>query len=226
MSVVRGKLHDYVVVDLSVARTDECLQVAGDTITVQSCDGELYAKINDTNEPAIALHTIRYIDFRPSSFRRIYLTNTAQEGKSAVLRIGKDASFLMDPTRSGVVGLLNAAEERINPATEDTLATRASEATLSSLNSKVQTQTADLFVKDVSVGTTKVQIDADSKYRDEVTLLADSANTAAIKIGTSTSQLYPLAAGASVRIKKTSLNLIYAVAVSGTQLLHVLAGGS
>jgi hypothetical protein len=133
MSVVRGKLHDYVVIDLSTARTDEPLQVAGDTITVQSIDGELYAKVNDTNEPAIALHAIRYIDFRPSSFRRIYLTNTAQAGKSAVLRIGKEASFLIEPTRSGVVGILNAAEARINPATEETLATRASEATLKTL---------------------------------------------------------------------------------------------
>jgi hypothetical protein len=128
----------------------------------------------------------------------------------------------------------------INPATEDTLASikaktdnldvllssRASESTLSNLNSKVQSQTADLFVKDVSVGTTAVQLDTNSTYRDEIIILADSANTADVKIGTSTSQLFPLKAGASVGIRKTSLNLIYAVAVSGTQTIHVIAGGS
>jgi hypothetical protein len=85
---------------------------------------------------------------------------------------------------------------------------------------------ASLFVKDVSVGTTAVQIDTDTAYRDEVILLADKNNTADIKVGTSTSQLFPLSPGASVGIRKTSLNLIYAVAVSGTQTLHVIAGGS
>jgi hypothetical protein len=106
------------------------------------------------------------------------------------------------------------------------LSTRASESTLNSLNSKIQSQTALLFVKDVSVGTTAVQIDTDTAYRDEVILLADKNNTADIKVGTSTSQLFPLSPGASVGIRKTSLNLIYAVAVSGTQILHVIAGGS
>jgi len=44
------------------------------------------------------------------------------------------------------------------------LDTRASESTLSALNSKIQTQSADLFVKDLSVGTDAVQVDADSAY--------------------------------------------------------------
>jgi len=140
----------------------------------------------------------------------------------------------------GSIYLLNTQDKQINPATEDTLSlikaktdnldvllsSRASESTLSSLNSKFQTQSASLFVKDVSVGTTAVQLDTDSAYRDEVIILADPANTDKVKIGTSTSQLFPLAAGASVAIRKTALNLIYAVAVSGTQVLHVIAGGS
>jgi hypothetical protein len=112
--------------------------------------------------------------------------------------------------------VLNTQGVAVNPSTEDTL---------SSLNSKVKTQTASLFVKDVSVGTTAVQIDIDTTYRDEIILLADKANTADIKVGTSTSQLFPLSAGASVAIRKTALNLIYAIALSGTQVLHVIAGG-
>jgi hypothetical protein len=139
----------------------------------------------------------------------------------------------------GSIYLLNAQDKRINPATEDTLAlintkldsldvalsSRASESTLSALNSKIQTQTADLFVKDVSVETTAVQLDTDSAYRDEIIILADPNNTDVVKVGTSTSQLFPLAAGASVAIRKTALNLIFAVAISGTQILHVIAGG-
>jgi hypothetical protein len=106
------------------------------------------------------------------------------------------------------------------------LSTRASETTLSALNGKVQNQSAGLFVKDVSVGTSASQVDADTAYRDEVILLADSANTDTVYVGTSASQPFPLAAGASVAIKKTALNLIYLRAASGAQTVHVISGGA
>jgi hypothetical protein len=106
------------------------------------------------------------------------------------------------------------------------LSTRASESTLSALNGKVQSQSASLFVKDLSVGTAASQVDADTAYRDEVILLADSANTDTVYVGTSASQTFPLAAGASVAIQKTALNLIYLRAASGTQTVHVISGGA
>jgi len=106
------------------------------------------------------------------------------------------------------------------------LDTRASESTLSSLNAKIQTQSPDLFVKDLSVGTDAVQVDTDSAYRDEVIILADSGNTDTVYVGNSSSQLFPLAAGASTAIKKTALNLIYLRAASGTQSVHVISGGA
>jgi hypothetical protein len=100
------------------------------------------------------------------------------------------------------------------------------DADLTALNAKVQSVSAGLFVKDLSVGTSAVQVDTDTAYRDEVILLADSANSDKVYVGTSTSQLFPLAAGASVGIRKTSLNLIYVRAASGTQTIHVISGGS
>jgi hypothetical protein len=106
------------------------------------------------------------------------------------------------------------------------LSTRASESTLSALNGKVQGQSAGLFVKDLSVGASASQVDADTAYRDEVILLADSTNTDKVYVGTSASQLFPLAAGASVAIQKTALNLIYLRAASGTQTIHVISGGA
>jgi len=106
------------------------------------------------------------------------------------------------------------------------LSSRASESTLSALNSKVQSQSASLFAKDVSVGTTATQVDADTAYRDEVILLADPANTDKVYVGTSSAQPFPLAAGASVAIRKTALNLIYVKAASGTQTVHVISGGA
>jgi hypothetical protein len=97
--------------------------------------------------------------------------------------------------------------------------------TKSDFDSKIQTQQASLFVKDVSVGITAVQLDTNTAYRDEIIILADSTNTAVVRVGTSASQLFPLAPGASVAIRKTSLNLIYAKADAGTQLIHVIVGG-
>jgi len=109
---------------------------------------------------------------------------------------------------------------------DTTLSTRASETTLFSLEGKIQSQSAGIFVKDVSVGTTAVPLDADTTYRHSITLLADENNTDVVKIGDSSNQLFPLKAGAAITIRKTSLNLIYAVAANGTQTIHLIAGGS
>jgi len=128
--------------------------------------------------------------------------------------IGQKLRYLIDQTEA-ILAQIDVA-----------LSTRASEATLSTLNTKVKAQGPDLFVKDLSVGTDAVQVDADGAYRDEVILLADSANSAVVYVGNSTNQLFPLAAGASVAIRKTALNLIYVRAASDTQVIHVISGGA
>jgi len=84
----------------------------------------------------------------------------------------------------------------------------------------------DLFVKDLSVGTDAVQIDSDSVRRDEIIILADEENTDVVYVGNSENQIFPLSAGAAVGIRKTALNLIYVRAASGTQVVHVISGGS
>jgi len=128
--------------------------------------------------------------------------------------IGQKLRYLIDQTEA-ILAQIDVA-----------LSTRASESTLSSLNTKIQSQSVDLFVKDISVGTDAVQVDTDSAYRDEVIILADPENTGVVYVGNSANQLFPLAAGASVAIRKTALNLIYVRAASGTQTVHVLAGGA
>jgi hypothetical protein len=97
---------------------------------------------------------------------------------------------------------------------------------VSSLDSKIRSQSADLFVKDLSVGSAAVQVDSDGAYRDEVILLADASNTSTVYVGGAAAQLFPLAAGAAVGIRKTALNLIYVRAASGTQTVHIICGGA
>jgi len=114
-----------------------------------------------------------------------------------------------------------------NPSNLDVaLSTRASESTLSTINGKIRSPVDDVFPKDVSVGSgAAVQLDTDTQVRDAITMLADSANTDDILIGNSASQTFPLAAGASLTLRKCSLSQIYAIAASGTQTLHIIAGG-
>jgi len=98
--------------------------------------------------------------------------------------------------------------------------------TLSTINGKIRSPVDDVFPKDVSVGSgAAVQLDTDTQVRDAITMLADSANTDDILIGNSASQTFPLAAGASLTLRKCSLSQIYAIAASGTQTLHIIAGG-
>ena len=102
---------------------------------------------------------------------------------------------------------------------------------LGSVNSKLDIQLSslqrpDLFTKEINVGTTAVQVDTSTDYRKEVILLAKKTNTDDVLVGTSTAQVFPLEPGAAVGIMGTSLNKIYLRAVSGTQKVYVLAGGS
>ncbi len=79
---------------------------------------------------------------------------------------------------------------------------------------------------DVTVTTIPAAISTDTLQRASVTLLADSNNTDVIKVGNSSAQKFPLIAGAAEEKLNTQLNLIWVVANSGSQVLHVDCGGS
>ena len=83
----------------------------------------------------------------------------------------------------------------------------------------------DLFVTDISVGTTPKQLSPDTTRRDEVLIMADADNTDKVLVGNASAQTYPLVAGSVLGIQKTALNLIYVRAASGTQVVHVICGG-
>jgi len=167
-------------------------------------------KIGFNSPPSIPLNEVASGVTTP--FHEIFLTwEDSENGKTITFLIGQEARFTVSTqgvTISGdYVGL-------------------AKENTLDEINNKLKAQSSDIFVKDLSVGTTAVQLDTDSTYREAITILADEGNSDIVKIGDSNNQLFPLKAGASITIRKTSLNLIYAIAVSGTQTLHIIAGGS
>lgn len=84
---------------------------------------------------------------------------------------------------------------------------------------------SSVFNKDASVTSTPSQLDTDYIVRDAITLLADNGNSAVVKVGNSTNQLFPLIAGSGITLTKVKPADIYLVAVSGTQTIHALAGG-
>jgi len=87
------------------------------------------------------------------------------------------------------------------------------------------TASSSVFNKDATVTTTASQLDTDYVVRDAITLLADNGNSAVVKVGNSTTQLFPLITSAGVTLTKVKPADIYLIAVSGSQIIHAIAGG-
>jgi hypothetical protein len=94
-----------------------------------------------------------------------------------------------------------------------------------SIDNKLQAQAPAIFNIDLPTTTTAAQLNANTAYRTEITILADIENTDSILIGGSAAQTFPLVAGASITLRAVQLSAVYAKAHSGNQLLHVIAGG-
>jgi len=100
-------------IDLGTARSDEELPIIGDFLLVQEIDGALDVRVNETRNKKINLQKIRQVK---TPFYRLFLTNSAQSGKKAVLLIGREAS--MEAKSLEVVGLVDKQANDINPATD------------------------------------------------------------------------------------------------------------
>ena len=73
---------------------------------------------------------------------------------------------------------------------------------------------------------TITQLSTDNISRSEITILADSANTAPVLIGNDVNPDFPLVAGASVSLKHISVNMLYAESSGVSQILHIIMGGT
>lgn len=115
--------------DLGTARDDAEWLVQGDSLLVANITGALTLKFNERNAPSHNLQIERnFVLFgNESAFYRIFLTNTAQAGKSATLVAGKDIAFrvvqglpatkLTDKTGADITPMVdNVLETPQNPA--------------------------------------------------------------------------------------------------------------
>lgn len=101
-------------ISLAEARTDKELLFDGDNIIVDSIDGEAYIKLNEKAHDNIDLRTHRTLK---GTFIRLYLTNTAQAGKSVTLMIGRAEQFYAPATPASKIQDSTGVD--INPATKD-----------------------------------------------------------------------------------------------------------
>lgn len=86
------------VLDLGTARDNEVLVVQGDSLLVASISGSLSVRFNEPENPLHNLQVERNFSLfgNESGFYRLFLTNSAQSGKSATLVIGKDMAFRVE----------------------------------------------------------------------------------------------------------------------------------
>lgn len=85
------KVYDTgLIYDLGTARTDVAIDIAGDFLAVESLDGVASIRFNDKGNRLASLNRLRRF---VTPFRRLFLTNTSQVGKTLILAIGRDAFF-------------------------------------------------------------------------------------------------------------------------------------
>jgi len=78
-------------IDLGEARTDMEFEHRGDFLMVERLDGDLSVRLHHKEAPSIDLGAIRRFTHTP--FTKIFLTNTGQSNKTAILLIGKTDMF-------------------------------------------------------------------------------------------------------------------------------------
>lgn len=107
-----GKHYKVVTVDLATARTDVELYeaFAGDFIAVTKMDGTLGVKLEHASDPTIDLDTLRFINAKNYPFTKLYLTNSAQAGKTATFYFGFQDKIKLEPTRAGEIKLRGATK--------------------------------------------------------------------------------------------------------------------
>jgi len=119
VTVERGPTYAIITVDLSTAHDNYEVYCPGDRISVIAITGELDVRLDEPDNPAIELDKVLRVSVVPLKFTYLYFTNSAQSGKSAVIYVGREASFETIPARTGNVGLVDTTATQINPAKED-----------------------------------------------------------------------------------------------------------
>jgi hypothetical protein len=78
---------------LNTARTNAEIEIAADSVFVESITGSLAAKLNESDNDSLDLAVWKTIT---TPIYRLFLTNSVQAGKIAVLIFGRDDLFIAE----------------------------------------------------------------------------------------------------------------------------------
>jgi hypothetical protein len=104
-------------IDLSTARTDEELHISGNQITIAQCDGgatTTYFKLNSKHSRKVYPHEITKV---LGNFGGVYLSNTAEPGKTLTIYLGRD--IFIFPARAQAMRVLKTDGTTINPVRDE-----------------------------------------------------------------------------------------------------------
>ncbi len=113
-----------ITIDLTVARTEAELLVDGSSILVSKINGSCSIRFNKQTAPQYDLRSTRgfYFGGECGAFYRIFVTNTAQAGKSVTLIVGKDDDLASFMAYTGyAAGILDPDGNVVFPATDSYL---------------------------------------------------------------------------------------------------------
>ena len=104
-------------IDLSTAREDAALQIAGNEITIAFCDGDAtntYFKLNNKHSRKIYPAEITKVQ---GNFGGVYMSNAAEAGKKLIVYIARD--IFIFPARAEANRILRADGTTINPVRDE-----------------------------------------------------------------------------------------------------------
>ena len=89
----RPRLNETLVIDLSTARSKEKFEVTGSCLLAQEIDGTLEVRFNEQDNDPVTINSSSNRTCN-TDFDTLYISNSAQAGKSVTFLIGKAGAFL------------------------------------------------------------------------------------------------------------------------------------
>lgn len=89
----KNRNYDTIMLDLSIERVDEEINVAGDFMIIPQITGNVNIKFEHTTNDPLNLIVLKKFEVR---FTRFYVSNSAQPNKTVFIVIGRDCSFKAD----------------------------------------------------------------------------------------------------------------------------------
>jgi len=89
----KNRNYDTIMLDLSIERVDEEINVAGDFMIIPQITGNVNIKFENAANDPLNLIVLKKFEVR---FNRFYVSNSAQPNKTVFIVIGRDCSFKAD----------------------------------------------------------------------------------------------------------------------------------